>query len=138
MRLLPPLIFGSGPAREAHATTSFVPHLALVQLLKMAPTAPETADIKRFSRLLGGTLVMTGLATLTLGFVLLDFHSLHCTGGLTLSRPGRFVRYFTIQYALLKGKFPVARVAVVFLALALAANVVVIFAILVGVRSVTQ
>lgn len=58
--------------------------------------------------------------------------------GLMRLRPGRFVRYFTIQQALLKGKFPVARVAVVFLALVLAADVVVIFAILVGVRSVTR
>lgn len=48
------------------------------------------------------------------------------------------MRYFAIQHALLKGKFPVARVAVCLLAFVLAINVVIIFSIFIGVRGATQ
>jgi len=44
------------------------------------------------------------------------------------------VRYFTIQTALTKGRFPVARVIMAFIAIVLSALVVTVFGVLVGVR----
>ncbi len=45
------------------------------------------------------------------------------------------VRYFTIQSALLTGNYPVARVSAIMLGLILGAIIVVVFGVIVGVRS---
>lgn len=44
------------------------------------------------------------------------------------------MRYFTIQSALTKGSFPVARVTIAFIAVVLSALVVIVFGVLVSVR----
>ncbi|KIM78477.1 hypothetical protein PILCRDRAFT_98382 [Piloderma croceum F 1598] len=73
---------------------------------------PTTPAIQRYARPLGATTVVLGLVVLVIGLV----------------------RYFTIQSALTKGSFPVARVTVAFIAVVLSALVVIVFGVLVSVR----
>ena len=44
------------------------------------------------------------------------------------------MRYFTVQSALTKGNFPVARVTIAFISVVLSALVVIVFGVLVSVR----
>jgi len=84
--------------------------VALVQLFTIASTSNKA--LTKYSRPLGATIVVIGVCTLVLGVV----------------------RYFTVQGALVDGKFPVARVNPALLSLSLLAVVLVIFGILLGVR----
>ncbi|KZT12161.1 uncharacterized protein LAESUDRAFT_640935 [Laetiporus sulphureus 93-53] len=84
--------------------------VALVQLFAIA--GASNAALARYSRPLGATIVIIGLCVLFLGVA----------------------RYFTVQYALVKGMFPVARVSSVLVALALCAIITAVFGILVGNR----
>ena len=88
----------------------FLSLLALVQLFTIAATSNKS--IEKFSRPLGATIIIVGMLTLILGAV----------------------RYFTIQYALIGGDFPVARINPAVLALALVILVFVVFGVLLGTR----
>ncbi|KZP19253.1 hypothetical protein FIBSPDRAFT_693312, partial [Athelia psychrophila] len=79
--------------------------VALVQLFTLSPSSTA---VKQFARPLGATTVALAFIILLIGFV----------------------RFFTIQSALTRGKFPVARVTVVGMALALGAVVVVVFSVI--------
>ncbi|KAI0785125.1 hypothetical protein C8Q75DRAFT_794618 [Abortiporus biennis] len=87
--------------------------VALVQLFTIASTTNKT--VERYSRPLGATIIIIGWLTLLMGVV----------------------RYFTIQYALLNGDFPVARVTTAALSLALLVIVLVVFGVLVAVKTTT-
>lgn len=67
--------------------------------------------VQRFARPLGAITIAFAFAMLVIGFV----------------------RFFTIQTALTRGKFPVARVTVAAMSLALAGVVVVVFGIILAV-----
>lgn len=84
---------------------------ALVQLFTIA--GDQNQSLTRFSRPLGATIIMIGLCTLFLGVV----------------------RYFTVQYALVVGKFPVARVSTVMVAVALCTIITAVFGILLANKS---
>jgi len=90
--------------------------VALVQLFSVASknSLPmlTTPRIQSYARPLGAITVMMGLIVLVMGLV----------------------RYFSIQSALTKGNFPIARVTIAFIAVVLSALVVVVFGVLVGVR----
>jgi len=96
--------------------------VALVQLFTisglstMSPSSNNimrnSPQLQKYARPLGAVTVMVGLAVLVIGIF----------------------RYFSIQTALPKGKFPVARVTTAFIAVVLSALVVTVFSILVGVR----
>ena len=77
--------------------------------------ATTNKDIEKYSRPLGAIIIAVGLGTLLLGVT----------------------RYFLIQNALVDGKYPVARVSSILLGVVLGAIIVVVFGILVGVRSHT-
>ena len=82
-----------------------------MQLFTIA--ASTRKDIQKFSRPLGAVIIVLGLATLSIGVF----------------------RYFTVQNALLDGKFPAARISPIFMAVALMTITVVLFGILLGTRS---
>jgi len=82
--------------------------IALVQLFTISSKSSQ--NLQKFTRPLGATIVITGLFTLLIGIN----------------------RYFSIQDALTKGHYPVARLTVAFLAVVLAAIVVIVFGILVS------
>jgi len=85
--------------------------VALVQLFTIA--GDKNQQLTRYSRPLGATIIIVGLCTLFLGVA----------------------RYFTVQYALVVGKFPVARVSTVLVAVALCAVITAVFGILLANRS---
>lgn len=68
--------------------------------------------LDRYSRPLGATIIIIGLFTLVLGVV----------------------RYFTIQGALIRGMYPVARISAILVTIALCIIVLVVFVILLAVR----
>ncbi|KAI6041443.1 hypothetical protein EDC04DRAFT_2565759 [Pisolithus marmoratus] len=88
--------------------------VALVQLFALSssssstPTSQATMNTQKFARPLGVTVVVLGIAILVLGLT----------------------RYFTVQAAMLRGRFPVARNTVTLLSVALAALVSVVMGIL--------
>ncbi|CAL1713570.1 unnamed protein product [Somion occarium] len=84
--------------------------VALVQLFTIAATSQE--NIEKYSRPLGGIIIILGLITLAIGVF----------------------RYFVIQRALVEGNFPAARISPLLLSLALLAIIVVLFGILLAVR----
>jgi len=94
--------------------------VALVQLFTISASTTESLGstaitnqrIQVFARPLGATIVILGLFVLLLGLA----------------------RYFMIQTSLTKGKFPVARVSIAFIAVMLSILVAIVFAILVQVR----
>ncbi|KAF7799443.1 hypothetical protein EIP86_010678 [Pleurotus ostreatoroseus] len=86
--------------------------VALVQLFTISAATSNKA-IQKYSKPLGAIVIILGLCTLLFGAV----------------------RYFTIQNALLSGNYPVARVSTIMLALILGAIIVVVFGIIVGVRT---
>ncbi|KAI0308560.1 hypothetical protein OF83DRAFT_1166982 [Amylostereum chailletii] len=86
--------------------------VALMQLFNLAVAGDLQPNLKRFSRPLGAVMVIFGLFVLSVGTT----------------------RYFTIQTALTHGKFPAARYTIALQTLFLCTVVVVVFAILVGVR----
>ncbi|KAF5327204.1 hypothetical protein D9619_004703 [Psilocybe cf. subviscida] len=95
--------------------------VALVQLFTIADitakitgtdVTPVTRSVQRFAKPLGITCVVLGLITLSIGIY----------------------RYFLIQVALPENHFPVARTSMAFIAFAISAVVVVIFAALVSGR----
>lgn len=92
------------------STNTERPIAALVQLFTIA--ADENQQLMRYSRPLGATIIMIGLCTLFLGVA----------------------RYFTVQYALVVGKFPVARVSTVMVAVALCTIITALFGILLANR----
>ena len=81
-----------------------------MQLFTIAATSNQS--IERFSRPLGATIIMLGLLTLILGVV----------------------RYFSIQFALVQGDFPVARVSSALLGVALMIIVITVFVVLLAAR----
>lgn len=83
--------------------------VALVQLFTIS--AATNQAILKYSRPLGAIIIVIGLFTLALGAA----------------------RYFMIQFALLNGNFPVARVSPAILSFALLAIIVVVFGIVVAV-----
>ncbi|KAK7689871.1 hypothetical protein QCA50_006510 [Cerrena zonata] len=85
--------------------------VALVQLFTIAATTRK--DIQKFSRPLGGVIIILGLITLSVGVF----------------------RYFTVQKALVDGNFPAARISPIFLAVALMTITIVLFGILIGARN---
>ncbi|CAE6421380.1 unnamed protein product [Rhizoctonia solani] len=90
--------------------------VALVQLFTIAAdqrtgTVLIGAKLQRFARPLGAVIVVIGMSVLALGVN----------------------RYFRVQHALTKNKFPPARKTVAFISTVLAAIVAVVFGILVGV-----
>ncbi|KAJ7596994.1 hypothetical protein C8J56DRAFT_817173 [Mycena floridula] len=88
--------------------------VALVQLFTIASNSPQTgaAFDRRFARPLGAVTVAIGLIILTIGVT----------------------RYFTVQLALIKGKFPVGRLTVAGIGGCLVAIIIVVFGILVSRR----
>jgi len=94
--------------------------VALVQLFTISGSSMSTSTkitgttprIQMYARPLGAITVIMGLVVLVIGLV----------------------RYFIIQTALTKGRFPVARVIIAFIAIVLSALVVTVFGVLVGVR----
>ena len=82
--------------------------LALVQLFTLSKSSTSIAS---YARPLGAVTVALAFAVLLIGFV----------------------RFFTIQNALTRGKFPVARATVAGMSLALAGVVVVVFAVILAV-----
>ncbi|KAH9829707.1 uncharacterized protein C8Q71DRAFT_717853 [Rhodofomes roseus] len=84
--------------------------VALVQLFTIA--GDKNQQLTRYSRPLGATIIIVGLCTLFLGVA----------------------RYFTVQYALVVGMFPVARVSTILVAVALCAIITSIFGILLATR----
>lgn len=86
--------------------------VALVQLFTIS-AATSNRSLEAYSRPLGAVIICVGLATLGLGLT----------------------RYFAIQNALIGGNYPVARVTTLLLALVMMAIIVVVFGVIVGVRS---
>ncbi|GJE92650.1 DUF202 domain-containing protein [Phanerochaete sordida] len=86
--------------------------VALVQLFTIS-AATSNHSLEAYSRPIGAVVICVGLATLALGLT----------------------RYFAIQNALIDGNYPVARVSTMLLALVMMAIIVVVFGIIVGVRS---
>jgi hypothetical protein len=85
-----------------------------------------------FAEPVGAILILNGLLTLCIGTpgeFLLRFRRAH----LLALIPG-FVRFFTVQNALLEGKFPASTVAVVLPALVLGLVIGVVFAVVVLTR----
>lgn len=103
--VIPRFIYTDGPRAIFHI-------IALFQLFALSNTT-SNASIHRYSRPMGATVVALGIVVLVLGVA----------------------RYFSIQVALVKGEFPVARVSPALLAFALLAVVFVVFGILLGVRN---
>ncbi|KAI0785126.1 hypothetical protein C8Q75DRAFT_328494 [Abortiporus biennis] len=87
--------------------------VAIVQLFHIsAASSKNGGEIERYSNPLGGVIVMLGLSTLALGVY----------------------RYFSVQYALVEGKFPVARISPAFLSLSLMILILIVFGVILGVR----
>ncbi|EPQ54666.1 hypothetical protein GLOTRDRAFT_77319 [Gloeophyllum trabeum ATCC 11539] len=87
---------------------------ALVQLFTLSNSSGESnKTIHIYARPLGAAGVALGLVTLFIGVV----------------------RYFTVQIALTEGKYPVARITVLFVGAVLTALICVVFGILVAARS---
>ncbi|KAJ7600459.1 hypothetical protein C8J56DRAFT_768953 [Mycena floridula] len=82
--------------------------VALVQLFAIASVAPLDAQLERVARPLGATTVLIGLIVLFIGMI----------------------RYFTVQSALVNGHFPVARISMAVIGVALSLLVIVTFALL--------
>jgi hypothetical protein len=104
----------------------FIFYIALVQLLSTAPATPWQ-KLHVFIRPLGASTVILGLLVLFIGLssnpcetTLISF-IYFCLG---------FTRYFSIQVALTKGVFPVARLATGFVAMMLGVLVTLTFGIL--------
>jgi len=74
--------------------------------------AGTSSRIQTYARPLGAATVIMGLFVLAIGFI----------------------RYFSVQTALTKGNFPVARVTIAFIAVVLSALIAIVFGILVGVK----
>lgn len=88
--------------------------VALVQLFTLSNSSGESnKTIHIYARPLGAAGVALGLVTLFIGVV----------------------RYFTVQIALTEGKYPVARITVLFVGAVLTALICVVFGILVAARS---
>jgi len=87
--------------------------IALFQLFALSNTTSD-ASIHRYSRPIAATTVALGIIVLVIGVT----------------------RYFSIQVALVRGVYPVARITPAFLSLALLAVVFVVFGILLGVRNI--
>ncbi|EJC98023.1 uncharacterized protein FOMMEDRAFT_97914 [Fomitiporia mediterranea MF3/22] len=87
--------------------------VALVQLFSVSSSSRSSDRIKenllRFARPLGATIVMIGIIVLLIGLF----------------------RYFRIQAALISGKFPPARLTIVFMSSAIVCLVIIVFSILV-------
>ena len=83
--------------------------------MQLFTISAETTNkaLEPWSRPIGATIIALGLATLCFGVV----------------------RYFSIQNALLGGNYPVARVSTILLAIILGIIIVVVFGVLLGVRS---
>ena len=128
---------------------------ALVQLFRISGSSTSTSTtkttgttprIQMYARPLGAITVIMGLVVLVTGTSKIFFTCIyykttpHCTIHschlkiLTLHPNTGLVRYFTIQTALTKGCFPVARVIIAFIAIVLSTLVVIVFGVLVGVR----
>ncbi|KAH8085987.1 hypothetical protein BXZ70DRAFT_899974 [Cristinia sonorae] len=86
--------------------------IALFQLFALSGTTTNSA-INKYSRPVGATIVALGIAVLFIGIT----------------------RYFTVQVALVKGVYPVARITPAFLSVSLLAIVFVVFGILLGIRN---
>jgi uncharacterized membrane protein YidH (DUF202 family) len=86
---------------------------ALVQLFRLSPSARHPA-MHTFAEPLGAILIITGLLTLVIGVP--------------------YVGCFTVQNALLDGKYPASHLMVVLPALVLGLVIAVVFALLVVVR----
>ncbi|KAI0074019.1 hypothetical protein K474DRAFT_1710228 [Panus rudis PR-1116 ss-1] len=85
--------------------------IALVQVFAIATETYGSLD--RFTRPLGGTMVMLGIITLLVGAA----------------------RFFILQRTLVEGNFPVARISPAFLAIGLLSMLVVVFSVAVSARA---
>ncbi|KAI6114269.1 hypothetical protein F5141DRAFT_1002405 [Pisolithus sp. B1] len=96
------------------ATSSLTVWYSLVQLFALSSSSSSTAssqgttNTQKFARPLGVTVVVLGIGVLILGLT----------------------RYFTVQAAMLRGRFPVARNTITLISVALAALVSVVMGIL--------
>ena len=109
--------------------------VALVQLFTIAASrSPTTGDplgatIQKWARPLGAVIVLIGLGVCLLGPCPLP----HVTVGYPDTVCIGFVRYFIIQQALTKGRFPTARLEVHTVSILLAVVTGIIFGVLCGV-----
>lgn len=91
--------------------------------------AIDVRKMHAFARPLGAVTVTMGLVVLVIGMYALVKGTKHA-----LSILSGVLRYFTVQTALTKGMFPVARIAISVIALALGVLIVLTFGILVAGR----
>ncbi|KAE9407907.1 hypothetical protein BT96DRAFT_1033791 [Gymnopus androsaceus JB14] len=98
--------------RTSLAIASTVDHIAiaLVQLFTVSSTANTGSKIQTYARPLGGASVCLGIIVLLVGIF----------------------RYFTVQHALTKGTFPVARLMMAAITMVLAAIITTVFATLIA------
>ena len=101
-------------SREAVSQTDFGVLVALVQLFTIS-AATNNKALEPWSRPMGAVVIALGLGTLCFGVT----------------------RFFSIQNALLGGNYPVARISTILLAVVLGVIIILVFGVLLGVRSRT-
>ena len=103
-----------------------------MQLFTIAASrSPTTGDrlgatVQKWARPIGAAIVLIGLGVCFLG----AYPPLHMTVGFPDTLRAGFVRYFIIQHALTKGKFPTARLEVHAVSMLLALATGIIFGVL--------
>ena len=104
---------------------------ALVQLFTVASSNLQHYRLLAYIRPLGALTIIMGLTVLLIGLQLTECHE---SRELKSSYQTGVIRYFSVQAALTKGYFPVARVLTGFITLILLFLVIVTFFVLVAGR----